>query len=270
MEITNHPLEGAGHLSEEALDFFEEKGYLSFPGLIPQSQVDDLKKATDSFEEVRGEPWSGGLATDWEGLAGLATWEPMMGILDQVMGPKYAMHHYHVAVHKAGNGGVSWHQDYEQHPQTNRSHTMVHAFFYLDGLNGTIGDLMFVPGSHRSVASRGAMGMFGYELLPGTKIVDDVPPGTMILVHSALWHSRRPKPGGEERPRYFLDISYCEEGVKWPLSKRWLDGTEKALKEGWYSPGRKSVMERSMFYDVAEVHERCKNFQGSLALEVSA
>jgi hypothetical protein len=270
LDITNFSPDKDGQLGPDALEFFNEQGYLAFPGFIPPDKAEKLKAETDAFEKKRGENRGGFLATSWEGLAGLATWDPLMGVLDQVMGPKFSMHHYHVAIHEAGNGGVRWHQDYEQHPQTNRSHTMVHAFFYLDGLNGTIGDLMFVPGSHKSVASRGAMSMFGYELLPGTKIVDDVPPGTMILVHSALWHARRPQPGGEGRPRYFLDISYCQEGVKWPLNKTWINGTQEALDAGWFSSGRKEVLERSMFYDVAEVHERCSNLKGSLALEVSA
>ena len=91
---------------------------------------------------------------------------------------------------------------------------MVHVFYYLDGLNGTIGDLMFVPRSHKSVIARRALGFLGHEVLPGTQIVNDLEPGSVIIVHSALWHARRPQPGGEGGHRYFIDISYCQDGIR--------------------------------------------------------
>lgn len=270
MHITDFPTDGQGVLGQEALDFFEEKGYLAFPGLLPEEFNQSMKEATAAFDEARGENRGSILPIEWEGLAPLATWEPMMKILDQVVGESYSMHHYHAAIHKAGNDGVRWHQDYEQWPQTNRSHTMVHVFYYLDGLNGTIGDLMFVPGSHKTIAARNAMGIFGYQELPGTKVVDDVPPGTAIIVHSALWHARRPKPGGGDRPRYFLDISYCEGGVKWPNSTGWIERPEEVAEKGWYSEGREKVLDRSMFFDNNELRVKCNNLSGSVVLEMGA
>ena len=37
------------------------------------------------------------------------------------------------------------------------------------------------------------------------------PNGSAVIVHSALWHARRAKPGFVS-PRYFVDVSYCQRG----------------------------------------------------------
>ena len=139
---------------------FAEEGWLAFPGLVDPELTRSLKAATDSYidswQQAGGRP----NALAFEELARLATWPTMMGLVEGLLGPNFAVHHHHVARHEAGDHGVSWHQDYEQVPQTNRSHDMVHVFYYLDGLNGTIRDLMFVPRSHKSVISRRALGFW--------------------------------------------------------------------------------------------------------------
>ena len=40
---------------------------------------------------------------------------------------------------------MAWHNDYEQVPQTNRSHLNLIALIYPDGLHGDVGDLVVVP-----------------------------------------------------------------------------------------------------------------------------
>jgi hypothetical protein len=149
-------------------------------------------------------------------LRGLIEREETLQLLDQLFPAPYVFHHLHIARQAAGTHGVAWHHDYGQGPQTNRKHLMVHVFYYLHGLNGEIGDLVVLPGSHKSVMNGGALAFLGEQSLPTEVVVDDVPPGTMIIVHSALLHSRRAQPGGEGRLRYFLDASYCETGVRWP------------------------------------------------------
>jgi hypothetical protein len=46
-------------------------------------------------------------------------------------------------------------------------------------------------------------------------------PDSVIIVHSALVHGRRQRPGGTKGPRYFTDVSYCQQsnerdGRRWP------------------------------------------------------
>ena len=132
----------------------------------------------------------------------------------------------------AGNRGVNWHQDYEQVPQLNRTHIMVHVFYYLNGLDGTVGDLLVLPRSQDLVVANGGIGLFGTEDLPGSVTVDSLPPGSAVIVHSAVWHARRPKPGGEGHPRYFIDVSYCQHGTLWPGYPKVHEINAKALEMG--------------------------------------
>ena len=113
-------------------------------------------------------------------------------------------------------------QDYEQIPQTDRDQLMVHVFFYLNGLDGKVGDLMCLPKSQNAVMERGAFSnLWQDHELPGSLTFGSqipLPPGSAVIVHSALLHGRRAQPGGDpDKPRYFVDISYCQPGPKrWP------------------------------------------------------
>ena len=90
---------------------------------------------------------------------------------------------------------------------------MVHCFYYPNGLDGTIGDLMLLPRSHRTVMDRGAFnqlcewGAFlpgvsfsaqlsrsivcagGQEKLPGSLLFgseNPLPRGSVVIAHSAV------------------------------------------------------------------------------------
>jgi hypothetical protein len=226
MSTTLAPTAVAGPLAPDQVARFHEQGYHVLPGFIPDEINVRLKAEVDQFmadQKIPFDPYAKvaqapkKMQLEYREHGFLLTEPRLMAILRQLMGgSEFSFHHLHTARHDAGNGGVNWHHDYEQLPNTNRSHLMVHVFFYLNGLDGTIGDLMLVPGTHKRVMARNAFSQFGHADLPGSLVVDDVPPGTAIIVHSALQHARRPKPGGEGRPRYFIDSSYCQAGVTWP------------------------------------------------------
>eukprot|EP01043_Picozoa_sp_COSAG02_P050701 COSAG02_NODE_5243_length_4508_cov_334.963484_4_plen_171_part_00 len=101
---------------------------------------------------------------------------------------------------------------------------MCHAFVYLHGLTGEIGDLILLPGSHKTVMDKNLMGdLFQQKPLPGSLSFGSeipLPPGSVVIVNSALVHGRRAMPGGEgSQPRYFTDISYCQHSKSrhlWP------------------------------------------------------
>ena len=91
------------------------------------------------------------------------------------------------------------------------------------GLTGEVGDLILLPRSHDVVVDRGRDGVgapFGALPLPGAVTVDRLPPGSCVVVHSALLHGRRARPGGEARPRYFSDVSYCQHPLE-PGRRHW-------------------------------------------------
>ena len=88
---------------------------------------------------------------------------------------------------------------------------MCHCFYYPNGLSGQVGDFILQPRSHKVVMPRGQNQLgFQDEELPGSVTIDDLPIGSCVIVHSALFHGRRAKPGGKDHPRYFTDVSYCQ------------------------------------------------------------
>ena len=146
----------------------------------------------------------------------LTSHPPVIAMVEQLMGgTPFSMHHIHSARHEPGDEGIVWHQDYEQIPQPNRTHLMVHVFYYLSGMNGEIGDLLVLPRSQYVIAQRDLRMLDSIDL-PGSVCIDDLEPGAAVVVHSAVWHTRRPKPGGDSGPRYFVVVSYCQHGTRWP------------------------------------------------------
>ena len=189
-----------------------------------------------------------------------------MAIVEALMGgSRFAMHHIHSTRFDTGADGVGWHQDYEQHPHTNRSHLMVHVFYYLNGLNGEVGDLLILPRSHDVVVQRD-LRILGTADLEGSLCFDDLEPGSAVVVHSAVWHARRPKPGAEDRSRYFVDVSYCQNGVSWPAYGNVEQINAKALELGLDRSGRYAFLyDSTQFYDHTAIAESFEELnRGSL------
>ena len=256
-------------LGAEDAEFFHREGYLGLPGFIASHFNERLIEEVDELIRQR-EAGDNRLLVAYREMGLLTSHPPLMDKLDVLMGDKYSMHHIHSARHDPGNGGGHWHQDYVQVPQTNRSHLMVHVFYYLNGLNGEIGDLLVLPQSQNMVIGNGGLRLFATEDLPGSLTVDELPPGSAIIVHSALWHARRPKPGGEDRPRYFIDVSYCQHGVLWPDYPRIDEINATALKMGLGRDGRYDYLyDESHFFSQRTLQEQFNELnQGSLALKL--
>jgi len=255
-------------LSAADVKFFHREGYLILPSFIDSVYNARLIAEVDELLEHR-QAEDHRFLVSYKEMGLLTSHPPLMDRLEVLMGSRFSMHHIHSARHDPGDGGVHWHQDYEQHPQTNRSHIMVHLFYYLNGLNGEIGDLLVLPQSQDLIVPRG-LGRFGTEDLPGSLCVDELPPGSAVLVHSALWHARRPKPGGEERPRYFIDVSYCQHGVLWPMYGRMEQINAKAFEMGLDRDGRYGFLyDESQFFDFGPLREPFEQInKGSLVLKL--
>ena len=256
-------------LSPAEAEFFHREGYLVLPAFIEPDYNARLIDEVDELTEHRQAKDRRDLVSYRE-MGLLTSHPPLMDRLAALMGPRFAMHHIHSSRHDPGERGVNWHQDYVQFPQTNRSHIMVHVFYYLNGLNGEIGDLLVLPQSQHMVIGNGGLQLFGSRDLPGSLCVDDLPPGSAIIVHSALWHGRRPKPGGEKRPRYFIDVSYCQHGVLWPDYPKMDQINAQALEMGLDRDGAYPFLyDESQFFAVGPLRERFDEFnQGSLALQL--
>jgi len=267
-------------LDAAAIARFHEHGYHILPAFLAEDRIETLKREVDAFiadQAAPVDPYAPAginarkLQLEYQEHGLLLSDPALVAVLSQLMaGSRFTFHHLHTARHDPGCGGVSWHHDYEQMPQTNRSHLMVHVFYYLNGLNGEIGDLLLLPGSHQRIMERNAMGSCGTGVLPGELVIDDVPPGTAIIVHSAALHARRAKPGGAGRSRYFIDSSYCQAGVQWPSygPDRPDAMMARALARGLGRGGATDFLfDASAFFGAAEGRQRLSEHrQGSLAL----
>lgn len=244
---------------------FETRGFLVLEGFLTAHECRPLEDEVDALT-ARREAGERPAVVDYPALALLTSHPRMIALVGQLMaGRAFAMHHIHAARHDAGLRGVAWHQDYEQVPQTNRSHVMVHVFYYPDGLNGRIGDLLVVPGSQRRVVANDALAIFGTEDLPGSVTMDRLTTGSAVIVHSALFHARRAKRGGEGCPRYFIDISYCQNGVQWPGYPGVAAINARLLAAGADRDGRYPwLYDSTRFFDKRAVRERIRGVRGSL------
>ena len=256
-------------VTEADQEFFHREGYLMLPALIDPDYNARLVAELDELMVHRAAK-DHRMIVSYPEMGQLTSHPDIIERLRRLMGPRFAMHHIHSARHEAGNGGVNWHQDYEQFPQTNRSHVMVHVFYYLSGLNGSVGDLLVLPRSQNLVVGNGGMGLFGTQDLPGSLVVDDLPPGSAIIVHSALWHARRPKPGGQDHPRYFIDVSYCQHGVQWPAYPRIDEINALALQNGLGRDGVYDFLyDSEQFFNRRDIDEAFKaRNQGSISLQM--
>ncbi len=254
-------------LSVEEAEQFRSDGYIVKPGLLSAAAVEAASADVDRY--ASSEPlFDGRNVAAYEQLCGLITDPVTLGVVEELMeGAAFTLHHCHAARHSEGLRGVSWHHDYEQIPQTNRSHLQVHVLHYLAGLDGTIGDLLLLKGSHRAVMRRDALYSMGTEDLPGTVVIDSLPPGSVVFAHSALVHARRPKPGGGSNPRYFIDIAFVQDGVQWPSYGRpgWREMLQR-LDAAHHQADRPRLFDPAAFFDIADAVARIGNAAGSIAM----
>ncbi|MGH3522764.1 MAG: phytanoyl-CoA dioxygenase family protein [Mycobacterium sp.] len=219
-------------LNATQLDRFAELGYLVLAEFLPSDLVGRLKSEVDRWVDtgLRArsiascvDPESFGpppvMELEMEAHGELIGYPVLMTILAQLMGSTFVFHHLHSDRRDPGSTGKEWHHDYEQDPQVDRAYTMVHTMHYLDGLDESMGGLAVLPGSHREVADKVARAHLGAAQLPGEVLIDRLPLGSTVLLHSALFHARRPSPAGPGKPRYMIDSSYCEVGARWPAVK---------------------------------------------------
>ena len=258
------------YLTEADLEEFEETGYLVFEGLFDDDLNQRLKGDVDLMMEDRAQGEKR-LVMSYDELGALTSEPAVVDRVAELMdGKLFTHHHIHARWQGEGERGVAWHHDYVQIPQTNRSHLMVHVFMYLDGLNGEVGDLLVMPGTHKKVMNGDAFRQFEYEDLPGSITIDDLAPASIIIVHSAVQHARRPKPGGGSFRRYFIDTSYCQNGVQWASYPNIEEINKVAIEKGFDRDGRYAFLyDTSQFYDRVSLRDQFGEAnEGSLALKV--
>jgi ectoine hydroxylase-related dioxygenase (phytanoyl-CoA dioxygenase family) len=180
----------------------------------------------------------------------LLAYEPLLEIIEQVLGPGLVFHHMHSDRHAPDRPGKAWHHDYQQRIQSHRACAMVHALHYVDGMDPEMAGLALLPGSHNEIAEKDARAHLGTDVLPGEVYIEELPAGSTLLIHSALFHARRAKPDSSCRPRYFIDASYCQTGTLWPPVKPyWREMLSRARRNGLAIPSRSDLFAERHFSD---------------------
>ena len=264
-------------ISSKQLSDFNTNGYIVLPAFLPADLIQKLKSEVDhwvdeglrekSIAKARDRDPPAMMEFDLREHGWLISHPPLMTILEQILGPGFAYHHLHSDRHDFNSGDKNWHHDYEQYPQSNRSHTMIHVLHYLSKLDGDTADLVVVPGTHRKVMDKAALHSFGTRPLPGEVVINHVPEGTTIIMHSAALHARRVKPQKNRNwRRYFIDCSYCQQGVQWPQVKGyWRAALAHARKLGLDRNRWPSLFDEKHFYDLYDFLPRFNEInQGSL------
>ncbi|MEV3869927.1 phytanoyl-CoA dioxygenase family protein [Streptomyces sp. NPDC049906] len=226
---------GPGALDATQRHQFTESGYLVLPGLLPPPLRTRLVPEVDRWVDEGLRARSIAACADPGGTApppvmelelgahgALLTHPPLLRALARLLGPSFVFHHLHSDRQAPDIPGKSWHHDYEPNDRADPGLLMVHALHYLGGLDEKVGSLAVLPGSHRRSVDKTALAHHGTDVLPGEVVLDRLPPGTTVLLNSALFHTRRPAPLGGDSPRYFVDASYCQVGARWrPVKPFW-------------------------------------------------
>ncbi|PCJ60542.1 MAG: hypothetical protein COA79_08190 [Planctomycetota bacterium] len=252
-------------LNEKQKTFFEDEGYLVYPAFLSKDQTNKLMLELDQNTILRASGVYSKLEL-FEKIGWITSLPNLITIVSQLMeDSKFALHHLHAVKQETGEKGVNWHHDYEQIPVSNHSHKMVHCFFYVNGLNGQIGDLQILPKSHKGICDYSMPKVFGDQELPGSKTFSSLSAGTLVIVHSALWHRRRKSNlGSADYSRYFIDASYCEYGIKWPRSKRFDDYDQIAQESNFTDNGKYDYLyNKDLFFHYDDAVEFEKNNEGS-------
>jgi hypothetical protein len=226
----------AASLRSDHVEQFHELGYLVLPEFLERGLIDRMKTEVDrwvddglrarSIDSVK-DPERFGVPPVMEleltAHGELLVWSPLLRILDQLIGAPYVFHHLHSDRQAIDSPGKPWHHDYEHNTQDDRSAAMVHVLHYLDGLTSETSSLVVLPGSHRERLGKMARAHLGTDSLTGEVVLEDLPPGSTVVLHSALFHARRrPRRSVQGTPRYFVDASYCEIGPLWqPVKPYW-------------------------------------------------
>lgn len=247
-------------LDGDQLAAFTREGFVVLPGWFAREEMLALLPGIEEhLRDVATRPaWS-------QAALGALIWHPaLLAVMEQLLGPGFRFHHLHATRHDPGTPGVDWHNDYEQIPQTNRSHREVIAFIYPGGLDGTIGDLVVVPRTQDIACDWYQLSCFGTAIMPGEVVIDRLPPGSVVLAHTGLLHCRRPRPGVGER--WFVDVNYCQAGIRWPA---WSCGDWQAMYRTLHDrcpdARRDHLFDASAFFDATLALARQKQLvpQGS-------
>src|SRR3979411_910433 len=230
-------IHGQSHLSRaETLAYYEDQGYLVFPGLLSATELatlrtalaevlteaEGLQETNDKFSVTRSDDGSWSVRRIFnpiahhQAFADLILNPNILDVVENLIGPNIQLHHTKLNLKPPSNrqARFEWHQDYPFFPHTNFD--LLAVMIYLDDSTEENGCLTIVPGSHK-LGPRNHLfakdGAFSSQLEDKT-VLDDptgwlkvpVQAGGMELHHCNILRSATANRG--TKPRSAIVIQY--------------------------------------------------------------
>ena len=229
-------------LTRQQIEQFDRDGYLFFPSLFTQREIDVLNAEVPRLyaqhrpENVR-EKGSDAVRTNFAAhmysapFARLARHPRMVQPVTGLFGEAVYMHQFKINGKMAFDGDVwQWHQDYgtwknDDHMPEARA---MNVAIFLDEVNEFNGPLMFIPGSHKlGVVEAGHdVTTTSYPLWTidndtirklverGGIVAPKGPPGSMIMFHSCLVHASSSNLSPWNRVNVYLSLCAVSNHIR--------------------------------------------------------
>ena len=227
-------------LTKELLDFYHTNGYLGVENVLSATEVADLQRVTDEFDEKSRavtahtavfdlEPGHTPQAPRLRRLKNPVQQHPVYdqalrhpGILDiveQLIGPGVRTNGDKLNMKSAGFGSpVEWHQDIVFYPHSNDD--LLAVGIAIDDMLMKNGPLLVIPGSHKGpLYSHHQDGVFVGAVTEDVSGADEAVPielkaGGISIHHANALHASAPNVS--DQPRRLLLFQYCAVDA-WPL-----------------------------------------------------
>ena len=201
----------ANALSREERRQFEEEGYLIFPEFFNNEWNQAMMQALEELQVLR--PGSKAIVP-YPVFNRLLLNKDFIGIVKSLLGKEFLFHHANGRSLPSSDAGKVWHHDYDGPVQWKpREPLMIHLLGYPQGIDETRGSLAILPKSHLKTVERSMPNIHALGNLDG-EIQISGKPGLLVVLNSALWHSRRLNSTPSNRP--YFNYSSCQFGVERP------------------------------------------------------
>ena len=210
------------YLTKEQKEFFDKEGYLFFPSLFSEKEVQYLSSVVPELYKIREEynfreKGSDKVRTNFAAhlystpFAKLASHPRMILPVEDLLQEKLYMHQFKINGKMAFEGDVwQWHQDYGTwfNDDLMPSARAMNVAIFLDEVNEFNGPLLFIPGSHKKgvIKAKHDLTTTSYPLWTidndlirqlvdraggrkGGIVSPQGPAGSMIIFHSCLVHA---------------------------------------------------------------------------------
>jgi len=210
------------YLTKEQKEVFDKEGYLFFPSLFSQKEIQYLSSAVPELYEIREEynfreKGSDAVRTNFAAhlysapFAKLARHPRMIQPVEDLLQEKLYMHQFKINGKMAFEGDVwQWHQDYGTwfNDDLMPSARAMNVAIFLDEVTEFNGPLLFIPGSHKKgvIKANHDLTTTSYPLWTidnnlikqlvdragghdGGIVSPKGPAGSMIVFHSCLVHA---------------------------------------------------------------------------------